>query len=68
MSYELRRLAKRKLPNVDDVTTLASAVEEFTNCLIDPLKSDSELRSQFQHGFDDIMETAIELEQKKVCI
>lgn len=65
VSYELRRLANRKLPNVDDVTKLASSVEDFTNSLIDPLKSDLELRSDFQKYFDHVMETAIELQQKK---
>ena len=68
VSYELRRLADRRLPNVEDETKLASSVEEFTNCLIDPLKSDFECRSQFKNCFDDVMETAIELGQKKVCL
>lgn len=66
MSFELRRLADRKLPNVEDVTKLAMSVEEFTNCLIDPLKSDSSLHSKFQSWFDEVMETGIEFEQKKV--
>ncbi|KAL9984516.1 hypothetical protein ACROYT_G006819 [Oculina patagonica] len=65
VSYELRRLADRGLPNVEDETKLATSVEEFTNCLIDPLKSDFECRSQFKDCFDDVMETAIELGQKK---
>lgn len=66
VSFELRRLADRKLPNVEDVTKLAMSVEEFTNCLIDPLKSDSSLHSKFQSWFDEVMETGIEFEQKKV--
>ena len=66
MSYELRRLASRKLPNVDDVTNMASSVEEFTNRLIDPLKSDFDLCARFERCFDDVMENAIEFEQKKV--
>ena len=68
MSYELRRLASRKLPNVDDVANMASSVEEFTNRLIDPLKSDINrgLRARFESCFDDVMENAIAFEQKKV--
>ena len=68
VSYELRRLASRKLPNVDDVANMASSVEEFTNRLIDPLKSDINLglRARFESCFDDVMENAIAFEQKKV--
>ena len=68
VSYELRRLASRKLPNVDDVANMASSVEEFTNRLIDPLKSDINLglRARFEGCFDDVMENAIAFEQKKV--
>ena len=66
VSYELRRLASRKLPNVDDVANMVSSVEEFTNRLIDPLKSDFDLRERFERCFDDVMENAIEFEQKKV--
>ena len=65
MSYELRRLASRKLPNVDDVANMASSVEEFTNRLIDPLKCDFDLCARFERCFDDVMENAIEFEQKK---
>lgn len=66
VSYELRRLASRKLPNVDDVANMASSVEEFTNRLIDPLKFDFNLRAGLGRCFDDVMENAIEFEQKKV--
>ena len=66
VSYELRRLADRRLPNFEDEKTLASCVEEFTNCLMDPLKSDVKCRLQFKQCFEEVMETAIELEQKKV--
>lgn len=66
MSYELRRLADRRLPNFEDENKLASSVEEFTNCLMDPLKSDVKCRLQFKQCFDEVMETAVELGQKKV--
>ena len=66
VSYELRRLADRRLPNFEDVRKLASSVEEFTNCLMDPLKSDVNCRLQFKQCFDEVRETAIELGQKKV--
>lgn len=66
VSYELRRLADRRLPNFEDENKLASSVEEFTNSLIDPLKSDVKYRLQFKQCFDEVMETAIELGQKKV--
>ena len=47
---------------------MASSVEEFTNRLIDPLKSDISLglRARFERCFDDVMENAIAFEQKKV--
>ena len=47
---------------------MASSVEEFTNRLIDPLKSDINLglRARFESCFDDVMENAIAFEQKKV--
>ena len=47
---------------------MASSVEEFTNRLIDPLKSDINLglRGRFERCFDDVMENAIAFEQKKV--
>lgn len=66
MSYELRSLADRRLPNFEDEEKLASSVEEFTNCLMNPLKSDIKCRLQFKQCFDEVMETAIELGQKKV--
>jgi len=47
---------------------LASSVEEFTNCLIDPLKSDDECRLQFKKCLNEVLETAIELKQKKVGV
>ena len=68
VSYELRRLADRRLPDFDDEKKLASSVEEFTNCLIDPLKSDDECRLQFKKCLNEVLETAIELKQKKVGV
>jgi len=46
---------------------LANSVEEFTYCLLDPLKSDEGWCEQFgDYSLDNIMDDAIELEQKKV--
>jgi len=69
VSYELRCLADRRLPDFEDEKKLASSVEEFINCLIDPLKSDVTCRLQFKKCFnDEVMETAVELGQKKVGV
>ena len=42
-------------------------MDEFTNCLLEPLKSNTEARHAFGDSLDDIIEAGIELEQKKVA-
>ena len=66
MNFELRRLADKKGPDEDNFTMLANSVDEFTNCLLEPLKSVREARHAFGDSLDDIVDAGIELEQKKV--
>ncbi len=45
---------------------LANSVDEFTTCLLDPLKSHKEDRRAFDDSLDDVIDAGISLEQKKV--
>ncbi|KAJ7379862.1 hypothetical protein OS493_012614 [Desmophyllum pertusum] len=66
-SFKLRRLADSKGPDEGRFNQLANSVEKFTYCLLDPLSSDQEEREQFgEHFLDDIVDDAIDLDQKKV--
>ena len=67
VNFELRRLADKKGPDEEEFTKLANSVDEFTNCLLEPLKSNTEARHAFGDSLDDIIEVGIELEQKKVA-
>ncbi|CAH3032231.1 unnamed protein product, partial [Porites lobata] len=64
-SFELRRLAGKKGPDEEDFTKLANSVDEFTSCLLDPLKSNTESRHAFGDSLDYLLDAGIELEQKK---
>ena len=56
-------------PDAERFKQLANSVEEFTYCLLDPLKSDAGWCEQFgDHSLDDILGDAIEFEQKKVTL
>ena len=66
MNFELRRSAGKKGPDEDDFTMLANSVDEFTSCLLEPLKSNTEARHAFGDSLDDIVDVGIEWEQKKV--
>lgn len=66
VSFELRKLADNKGPEEERFNQLANAVEEFTSCLLDPLKADQRRREEFGDGLDDILDDAIRLKQKKV--
>lgn len=56
-------------PDRERFNELANSVSEFTTCLIDPLRSDKGLRRQFgDHILDDVLNVAIENEQKKVTL
>lgn len=67
-SFELRCLANEKGPSEEDFTELANSVDQFTSSLIDPLKSNTEARHAFGDSLDDVMDAAINWEQKKVNI
>ena len=48
---------------------LANSVEEFTYCLLDPLKTDSGWCKQFgDYSLDEMLNDAIEFKQRKVGI
>ena len=66
VSFELRKLADEKGPEEERFNELANAVEEFTSCLLDPLKADQQRREEFGDALDDILDDAIRLKQKKV--
>lgn len=66
VSFELRKLADNKGPEEERFNQLADAVEEFTFCLLDPLKADQQRREEFGDALDDILDDAIRLNQKKV--
>ena len=65
-SFKLRRLAEKKGPDEDDFTKLANSVDEFTGCLLDPLKTNTEERHAFGDSLDYLVDAGINLEQKKV--
>ncbi|KAL9954088.1 hypothetical protein ACROYT_G041582 [Oculina patagonica] len=66
VNFELRRLAKKKGPDIERFNQLANSVEEFTTSLLDPMRSDEGLRKQFgDYLLDEILYDAVEFEQKK---
>ena len=65
-NFELRRFANKKGPSEEEFTQLANSVDQFTSCLLDPLKSNTEARHAFRDSLDDVMDSAINWEQKKV--
>lgn len=60
--------AHKDRPDVEELEKLANSVEEFTTCLIDPLKSDTKDREAFGHSLDLIIDKAIEYNQGKVTV
>ena len=66
VSFELRKLADSKGPDEERFNQLANSVEEFTSCLLDPLRADQRRREEFGDALDDILDEAIQLQQKKV--
>ena len=66
MNFELRRRAVEKGPDEEEFNKLAHCVVEFTSSLLNPLKSNAENRRIFADSLDDVLKTAVELEQKKV--
>ena len=65
-SSALRRIADQKGPHEEQFIKLANSVDEFSYSLLNPLTSDEELRHAFADSLDDVMDAAIEMEQKKV--
>ena len=66
VNFKLHRLARRKGSGEEDFTKLANSVDEFTTCLLDPLKSKKEARHTFGDSLDYLLEAGIEMKQKKV--
>ena len=68
VSGYLKYQAHKDRPDVEELEKLANSVEEFTTCLIDPLKSDTKDREAFGHSLDLIIDKAIEYNQGKVTV
>ena len=68
VSGYLRYQALQDRPDVEELKKLANSVEEFTTCLIDPLKTDTRGREAFGDSLDLIIDKAIEYNQGKVSI
>ena len=66
MSGKLKSVAHDERPDVEELKSLANSVEEFTTCLIDPLKSDKPSRESFGESLDSIIDEAIQNKQMKV--
>ena len=66
MGGYLKYQARQDRPDVEELEKLANSVEEFTTCLIDPLKSDTKDREAFGDTLDLIIDKAIEYNQGKV--
>ena len=63
---KLRSLAKKEGPGAEEFAKMASSVDEFTSCLLDPLKSNMEARHVFGDSLDDLMDAGIDRKQKTV--
>ena len=66
MNFELRRRVDKKEPDEAEFNKLANSLDAFTSSLLNPLKSGTEDRLAFADSLDDVMDVAIDLEQKKV--
>ena len=65
----LRNLAETKGADIERFNQLANSVEEFTTSFLDPMRGDEGLRKDFGiHLLDEILDDAIEFEQKKVSL
>lgn len=65
-SYQLRKLARKKGPSEEDFANVAHSVELFSFSLLDPLKSNDAARHVLGDSMDDILDSAINWEQKRV--
>ena len=50
----------------EEFAKMASSVDEFTSCLLDPLKSNTEAHHVFGDSLDDLMGAGIDRKQKTV--
>ena len=67
VNYKLRKLAEKMGPDRERFETLANLVEEFTNGLLDPLRSEKNWRQIFGDSIlDGVVNVAIENGQGKV--
>ncbi|PFX24640.1 hypothetical protein AWC38_SpisGene10754 [Stylophora pistillata] len=66
VSKQLRDLAHDANPEKDDLEMLEKSIDGFTSALIDPLKADADTRNTFQSCFDDVVDEAIDMKQKKI--
>lgn len=61
-------LGNTKGPDEKRLKHLANSIEEYNSSLLDPLKANQERQEQFGDALDEILEDAIHLKQKKVCL
>jgi len=65
-SYRLRQRAKNEWLEADNIKTIATSMEEFATCLIEPLKYNRAKAAIFADEIDRVAGTALLFEQKKV--
>ena len=61
-------LGNTKGPDEKRIKQLANSVEEYTVLLLEPLKADQERQEEFGSALDEILDDAIQLNQKEVCL
>ena len=66
LCFEICFVLAEKKKTLKDFTKLANSVDEFTSCLLDPLKTNTEARHAFGDSLDYLVDAGINLEQKKV--
>ena len=59
-------MADNKGPDEERFNQLAKSIEEYTTCLLDPLRSNESRRENFGNAMDNILDEAIQLKQKQV--
>ena len=62
-------MAETKGADIERLNQLANSVEEFTTSFLDPMRGDDKLRKDFGVDLlDEVLDDAIEFEQKKVWL
>ena len=59
-------MAKKRGPDEEDFSDLATNVQQFATCLLDPLKADDGNRLVFASEIESFADEAIEKDEKKV--